>query len=250
MKKILTAVLLAMCTGCTRADSRYYAIDHFYFQEEGDAFREAFAEASIQLYDWYRSIEGNDGVYILHSEHYTDDLLDLWRDNQIYAPVPEKGYWYFAVSEHYLRERGFALSPQESEAIRSGVRLYLLPDTLSQDEQNTMEAHLRTVAVYGLNGSPMIETSFESDPKVSCRTYHFEGTFETEEDGEITNPVVYVCSSENMKYFESESLIATGKKDSYIKLTKEAYEKYVQNGFPEELKDRQITFLPLSQIRN
>nr|MCR4949954.1 hypothetical protein [Solobacterium sp.] len=83
MKKILTAVLLAMCTGCTRADSQYYAIDHFYFQEEGDAFREAFAEASIQLYDWYRSIEGNDGVYILHSEHYTDDLLDLWRDSQI-----------------------------------------------------------------------------------------------------------------------------------------------------------------------
>ena len=53
-----------------------------------------------------------------------------------------------------------------------------------------------------------------------------------------------------MRYFESESLIATGKADSYIKLTEEAYRKHVKDHLPEELKNRNVTFLPISKINN
>ncbi len=251
MKKLLIVFLLLLCAGCSgKENDKYYAIDHFYCPEEGEAFKNAFAEMTVDVYNWYKSIEGADGVYILHSDHYTEDLLDSWRENRIYENVPEKGFWYFCVSENYLRERGYELSGEDSEWIRAGGRLYLIPGTMPSDEQDVMEKFLREDAFYGINGVSLIKTIFETDRKISFKMYEFDGTLETGEDGEIKDPVIYVCSSENMKYYESESLIATGKRDSYIKLTKEAFQEYVENGLPEELKEREITFLPLSKIKN
>ena len=251
MKKLLILLLLMMCTGCaSKADSQYYAIDHFYFREEGDAFVTAFNKTTVDMYNWYKSIEGEDGVYILHSDHYDDALLEEWRSYHVFDNIPEKGFRYFAVSENYLRDRGYVLTEADSEKVRSGVRLYLLPDSMPEEERTIMEAFLREDALHGLSGDPMIPTVFEAEHAIEFRTYHFEGTLETENEGGIKDPVIYVCSSANMRYFESESLTATGKTDSYIKLTKEAYERFVKNSLPEELKERQITFLPLGRIRN
>ena len=250
-KKLLVIIVLILCAGCSSpSGDEYYAIDHFCFKEEGKEFEEAFAKTTVDVYNWYKSIEGEDGVYILHSDHYTEDLLDSWRAHKIYDNVPEKGFWYFAVSENYLRDRGYALSEEDSEWIHSGGRLYLLPGSMPEEELEVMKEYLKEEALYGLTGDPMIRTVFELDPKIEYRIYSFDGTLETEEDGEINDPVIFVCSSENMKFFESESLIATGKRDSYIKLTKDAYERFIKNGFPEEFKERKITFLPLSKIKN
>ena len=251
MKKLIMILAVLLCAGCAaQAKDEYYAIDHFYFKEEGDAFVAAFNKTTVDMYNWYKSIEGEDGVYILHSDHYDDALLEEWRSYHVFDNIPEKGFRYFAVSENYLRDRGYELTKADSEKVRSGVRLYLLPDSMPEEERTLMEAFLKEDALHGLNGDPMIPTVFEAEHAIEFRTYHFEGTLETENEGGIKDPVIYVCSSANMRYFESESLIATGKTDSYIKLTKEAYERFVKNSLPEELKERQITFLPLDRIRN
>ena len=252
-KQFLTAAaaVLLLGAGCSsKAVPPYYAVDHFYFEEEGEAFKEAFEKTTVDMYRWYQSIEGEDGVYLLNSSYYDDELLHQWKSSQIYDSVPEKGFWYFAVSENYLRDRGFELSSEDIEYIRSGRRLYLLPASMPEEERSVMEKYLEEQSLYGLNGHPLIPTAFESAPAFTFMTYHSDVTLETENDGEIQDPVIFVCSCENMKYFESESLIATGRTDSYIKLTEEAYQKYVKNGYPEELKERKITFLPLHRISN
>ena len=47
---MVSTLLLAGCTGV--ATDEYYAIDHFYIAEEGDAFREAFDSLTVATYEW------------------------------------------------------------------------------------------------------------------------------------------------------------------------------------------------------
>ena len=241
---------MLLAAGCSSANDKYYAIDHFYIAEEGDAMREIFNQLTVDTYNWYRSVEGEDGVYILHSDHFTQDILEDWRTYHVYENIPEEDFWYFVVSENYLEDIGFELTEEQKDMINKGIRLYLLPDTLDDAQKETMRKYLEEEAVYGLEIPPMIPTVFQENPETAFMTYHFEKGLDSVTEGEIQNPVIYVASCGNMKYFESESLIATGKADSYIKLTKEAYEKHVRDSFPEELKNRNVTFLPVSKINN
>lgn len=250
MKKILSALLIIMsCAGCAEADDSLYAIDHFLITSKDEQFREDFNQLTVDTYNWYKSIEGEDGVYILHSDHYTDDLLQEWKDHNLYTSIPEDGFWYFTVSVNYLEDNGFILTDEEKELISSGVRLYLLPDSLEQTKAETMQAFLREDSLYGLRDDPMIPTLYEKNRQIEFRTYHFEDGLDSVSEGLIKDPVILAAGCENMKYFESESLIATGRTDSYIKLTKQAYQKFGKN-LPDALKEKKVTFKSLNTISN
>lgn len=239
-----TGLILALTcffAGCS-ANYDYYIIDHFYIPEEGDAFRKSFDEMTIDTYNWYKSIEGEDGVYILHSDYYSDDLLQEWKENHLYQSVPDKGFCYFVVSENYLKDRGYALSEEQSAMIHEGVRLYLLPDTLTDEEIDTMQSFLEEDALMGLDGDTLIDTAFRKKRQISFASYHFEETLETTAEEDVSNPVIYVATCENMKYFEAESLAATGADDGYIKLTDDAFRKYADHALPEKLQKKKVTF--------
>jgi len=235
---IMTALMVAGCS----SNYDYYIIDHFYISEEGDAFRKSFDELTVDTYNWYQSIEGEDGVYILHSDYFDKDLLQEWKDYHIYQTVPGEGFRYFVVSENYLKDKGYTLSVEQSEMIQEGVRLYLLPDTLSADEAEVMQSFLKEDALLGLDEDTLIDTDFRKNKEIAFASYHFEGTLESLTDGDITNPVIFVATCKNMKYFEAESLIATGTDDGYIKLSENAYRKYVKNALPDALKKKKLTF--------
>ena len=245
-KTILCILLLILCCGCTAHD-QYYAIDHFYIKEEGDAFKESVEKLIVDTFNWYRSIEGEDGVYIVHYEFYEKAMMREWKQSGIYQTVPESDLQYLVVSENYLKDSGHELSADEKELIRSGVRLYLLPESLSEEEAETMKAFLEEEALYGLEGGSLIDTAYMKDPRIEFRSYCYDEPLDTLSDGEVRDPIIYVASCENMKYFESESLIATGKKDGYIRLSEEAYRKYAKH-LPQELKDKKVTFKGLSRI--
>ncbi len=250
MKKTAVLFWVLSVTGCSAAADEYYVIDHFYIGEDGDAFRTAFEQLTVDTYHWYCTVEGEDGVYLLHTDDYSGELLDQWRTYEVYAHVPENGFWYVTASVNYLTDRGLELSDEEKQMVQDGVRLYLLPDSLSETEAETMRLFLQEDALYGLDGGSLIDTVFSRERQTAFRTYRFDGTIESMSEGEIRDPVIYVCTGANMKYFESESLIATGRNDSYIKLTAEAYERFAKDGLPEELKEREVTFLPLHKVRN
>ena len=235
---IMTALMVAGCS----SNYDYYIIDHFYVPEEGDAFRQSFDELTADTYNWYQSIEGEDGVYILHSDYFDKDLLQEWKDYHIYQTVPDEGFRYFVVSENYLKDKGYTLSREQSEMIHEGVRLYLLPDTLSADEAEVMQSFLKEDALLGLDDDTLIDTDFRKNKEIAFASYHFEGNLDTFTDEKVLDPVIYVASCENMKYFEAESLVATGTDDGYIKLTENAYRKYADKNLPQQLLDKKLTF--------
>ena len=248
-KAIAVLACLAILPGCSGKDE-YYAIDHFYIPEEGDAFRAAFSQLTVDTYSWYAGIEGEKGVYIVHYDLYTKDLMQEWADLGIYRTVPLDDLKYLVCSPNYLEDSGISLPDEDKELIGDGVRIYLLPDSLSEEEREAITAFLSEDALHGLNDHELIPTAFSNNPRMEFRTYSFSGTLDTLSDGEVRDPVIYAAGTANMRYFESESLIATGVKDGYIKLTEEAYRRYAGDNLPKELKDRKVTFKGLSRIRN
>lgn len=251
MKKVILLVLTMVCTvlvsGCGSAHSEYYTIDHFYIKEEGDQFREAYDQMVVDTYRWYQSIEGSDGVYIIHYDHYDKELMEEWQRSGYMENIPEGDLDYFVLSVNYLEEKGFTFSEDDKEQIMAGVRCYLLPDTFTDEETEAMKRYLTEDALMGLDGDTLIDTPFRQDREIRFQSYHVDESFWTPDGKEVVSPVIYVASSNNMSYFEAESLVATGIPDSYLVLTESAYQKYVKEGLPQSLRDRKLTF---SGIKN
>lgn len=246
---ICSLILLIALSACGSGHDKYYSIDHFYIKQEGDAFREEYNELVQDTYNWYKTIEGKDGVYIIHFEQYSKELLNEWKDSGYMENVPENDLDYYVASVNYLEDRGLPFSDEEKQMIAEGVRYYLLPDTLSDSELQAMKLYLTEDALQGLDEETLTDTVFRHDREIEFRTYHFDGTLEVPGGNEIKHPVIFAASTANMKYFEAESLIATGISDAYIRLTEEACNKYAKD-LPKELKDKKVTFLGLSSMTN
>ena len=248
MKRLLLLLLSLTLLACSAASDAYYAIDHFWISEEGDAFRESFETLTVATFEWYQGIEGEEGVYVVHYDHYSEELLREWQDIGYFETVPDSAVSYLVASPNYLADSGLALSSEDLELAASGVRLYLLPESLSDGEAAVMEAFLTEDALRGLDGGSLIDTTFARDRRIEFRRYSFDGTFKTFSEGEVADPVIYVATCANMRYFESESLIATGLADGYIKLTADAYERYAHD-LPDEMEERQVTFNGVGSMR-
>ena len=220
----------------------YYSLA--YYNYDGD-----FNEFYNDSYSWYKSIENKYGVYIINTSYYNGELLKIWKDENIYKAVPDKAFWYFAASPSYLRQMNIDINENDLNDAKAGVRLYLVPDTLNDDEYAVMSAYLDEEAKYKAEKGA-IKTAFTENKEVKIIRYTPNGsyfTWQSDKGQPVTDdaPVIYVCTSENMKYFESESLIATGI-NSYIKfINKETMEKYTNANI---LKKYNMNFLPSSEI--
>lgn len=220
----------------------YYSLARYNY--DGDFNK--FAEDS---YNWYKSIENNEGVYIINTSYNSDELLNLWRENKVYKTIPNKAFWEFTVSPTYLKEMNISINSQDLEDANKGTRLYLIPSNFTDEDFETMKSYLQEIALYELDKS-IIKTKFVENKNIKIVRYNPNNsyfTWQNEKGQPITDnaPVIYVCTSENMKYFESESLYATGV-DSYIKFSsKEIMEKYTKD---TSLKDYNLSFETSNQI--
>ena len=250
MKKLMVLIFsLILLSGCASKD-KYYTIDRFYTKEEGEAFKKAYDELVVDVYRWYQSIEDSEGVYIMHYEYYSKETLEEWKTSGYMKNIPLNDLDYYVASVNYLEERGMVFKESDRKAIMDGVRYYLLPDSLSEEETEAMKLYLIEDALQGLDGDTLVDTTFRHDRKIEFLTYNTDCALEIPGGDEIKDPVIYVASCSNMKYFEAESLVATGVNDGYIRLTEAAYQKYAKNNLPQELKDRKVTFLGLSKCSN
>ena len=225
---LILVVAPALLSSCKNNETKigvavpdYYAISEFYFDDDFGDFKEFYQDT----YNWYKSIEDKDGVYLAHNACFDDDVLQAWRDYNVYDSVPDNAFWYFTVSPSYLKQMGVDVNAGEIEEAKNGVRLYLVPDTMADGEAKSMESFLKENAVYSASDSD-IKTTFTENLEILIIKYmpnekYFTFPSAQGEELEAAAPVIYICTSENMKYFESESLIATGV-DSYIKFIDEA----------------------------
>lgn len=209
-----SAVLLLWRQGADIPD--YLAFESFFFEGDFDEFR-------ADMFGWYRTIERRDGVLLINAQYYDKDILDGWSAEGVYANVPEEEFLYCAASPSYLDE--IAVNPLDGsiDAAWDGVRLYLLPNTLDENAAEKLKAFLFEDAQkdaerggikngFGIRG----EIRFLEYAPESYYTWRSEIT----QPAADSAPVFYVCTTENMTSFESESLIATGG-DGYIKFKDE-----------------------------
>ncbi len=208
---LLAAILL------NRADfPEYYALKEFFFEGDFDKFR-------ADMFNWYKAAQREDGVMLAETEYYGTDILDDWKSGGVYKNVPEDGFWYFAVSPSYLEEIGLRPLDGSIDEAWDGVRLYLLSNTLNERAAEELKAFLTEDALKAA-GYGGIENGFAQRHEIAFLEYapdkYYTWRSETALPAFDDAPVFYVCTTENMTSFESESLIATGV-DGYIKFKNE-----------------------------
>ena len=216
--------------------------------QDADAFTGQSNTLDQDLYNWYTSIAGKDGVYLIHTDYYDNELLRRWTDSSIYTHTPDNAFWYYTVSPNYLTQLDIQLSGDLLDAAQRGVRLYLLPDTMDAASRENMAAWLEESAVKSIRPGD-IQTAFTKQPSFQFTTYSPKKELFTWSTGAdismtATAPVIYVSTPENMRYFETESLKAVGL-ESYIKFADaQVMADYVQPAALNEyhLSDNALTF--------
>ena len=155
------------------------------------------------------------------------------------------------MSPNYLETLGIHVDAESLEAARAGKRLYLFPDSMTGEEQETIAAWLKDRDTRSLESGD-ISTLFTKDPDFAFASYTPDkdlftwttdlsnqtdasgfldqaGTADPgtssggEEDGgamTVKAPVIYVAVPENMKYTETEGIRVSGL-DGYLKFADE-----------------------------
>ena len=205
------------------------------------------------FYNWYKDISDDDGVYIIKTTYYSDEILNTWKNSRVYKDIPLKPFWLFSYSPSYIKDINLNVDDSILNESKFGTRVYLIPKSYSNDEKNKLETWLTESSTKGI-GEGDINTVFnreknikfvEYSPNSNMFTWNIKSTYENT----CNDPVIYICTPENMTYFQSESLKATGL-DGYIKFAnKSAAEKYLNKDILKkyQLDDNNLEF---TNIRN
>lgn len=192
------------------------------------------------FYDWYKGMYDDNGVYLINTTYYENKLLDGWKQNNVYENIPEKPFWYFSYSANYIKSLNLNVDSSIINEAKSGTRVYLIPKSYSENEKVKLKNWLTESSTKRPHEGD-ISTVFNKEknvkfieytPKDNMFTWNTESTYENT----CTNPVIYICTPENMTYFESENLRANGF-NGYIKfVNRTVAEKYLDKDILEKYK--------------
>ncbi|WP_125981124.1 hypothetical protein [Bifidobacterium goeldii] len=236
--------------------SRYDSLRLLYKESRGTNHTESSGlsgDHMREVYDWYTSIEGKDGVYIANTRHFNTGLLAQWKG--LYEQVPEQAFWYFIASPNYLNDQGFDLDPDTAARAEAGERMFLIPDTMDSAEQERMRGYLTETSMKYKDWTSSIHTTFMDAGKIGFATYHpstplFTWSDDLSQPAETTDPVILVATGADMTPFEAESLGATGLTNSYVKLSETAAQRYTATTYlaQYQLEDNNPIYRPASDF--
>lgn len=224
--------------------------------EEGDDFglarsseSQTFSEDALAFYrDYYYY----PGLYFHYIFEVDQERLDEMRGS--YAAVPNQPYWELTASQSLLEEYDFDLEENWLEEAKQGKRVYLIPDTFSEDDQKQIEQFtLEILATLPDTGKP--QTIFEAEGQVLFHTYTPGPAFNTwskevNQARSVKDPVIYLAHPNNFSFFEYANLFATDL-NAYLKV---ADKETVQEIFTPEslakyhLTDNQISFTSVQSL--
>lgn len=203
------------------------------------------------LYDWYKGMYDDNGVYLIETEYYDNKQLDGWKQNNVYENIPESPFWYFSYSPNYIKSLNLNVDSSIINEAKSGTRVYMIPKSYSENEKvklknwftesSTKRPHEGDISTV-FNKEKNVRF-IEYTPKDNMFTWNTESTYENT----CTNPVIYICTPENMTSFESESIRVSGF-NGYIKFVNKAVaEKYLDKDILEKYKlnDNNLEFTNL-----
>ena len=212
------------------------------------SFNHQSKEFYKDMYNWYKSISEEKGVYIINTTYFSDTMLKDYKANNLYKFIPNRPLWVFKMSPNYLKKMGINVDENAINMAKQGYRVYLIPDNISKDDSNVIKNWLKEKDTRGIREDD-IETVFNKEKKFDFINYHFEGRFfswdtDLEKSLNVKNPVILLTTPNNMTYKESESLVAKGLRSSYMKLDENAVSKYLDSTYLSKfnLDDNNIEF--------
>ena len=195
------------------------------------------------MYKWYKSIAGKDGVYIVSSEIYDNKTLRKNRQSGEVKYVPNNPYCEFVLSPNYLKDTGNNIDPSLVKKANEGTRVYLVSSSINKQDRELIKKSIREEDVDKENPKKIefVEYTFEK----KLFTWNADADYESYTD----KAVVLLSTPNNMIFMEKGSLFASGLKNSYLKFTKEAKQKYINDSNLKkyELLDNKLTFKSVSE---
>lgn len=200
--------------------SGYQILSDISVGQDAASFSGNSKELDQDLYNWYSSIADTTGVYLIQTQYYDSEILAAWQINRTYSSTPTKPVWLFTMSPNYLADLGMTLTADTLEAAKGGVRVYLIPAGMSDEEKEHISKWLQEADTRSLSDGD-IQTIFTQNPSFCFVEYepkqtYFTWTTDEQNSMETNAPVIYVATPQNMKYTETESLKASGL-NGYIK---------------------------------
>ena len=195
------------------------------------------------MYKWYKSIAGKEGVYIVNSAIYDNKTLRKNRESGEVKYVPNNPYCEFVLSPNYLKDTGNNIDPSLMKKANEGTRVYLVSSSINKQDRELIKKSIREEDVDKENSKKIefVEYTFEK----KLFTWNADADYESYTD----KAVVLLSTPNNMIFMEKGSLFASGLKNSYLKFTKEAKQKYINDSNLEkyELLDNKLTFKSVSE---
>ena len=184
-----------------------------------------------RIFDWYNEIHNNSDVLLIKTRFEDRNLLDLWRSNRVYSNIPSEPFWYFVASKSYLDTINIKLSDEIYQQAEEGVRTYLIPSNMDDNCKKNIEKYFEESSVKGIRDSD-IQTTFNKNKEFKFVEYtadspFFTWTTDPEKELYTNNPIIYLCTPQNMTYFESEGLKTTGLNGCIKFRNSEAAKKYL-----------------------
>ena len=215
--------------------SDYFILKSINVGNNQSSFNHQSKELYKDMYNWYKSIYEENGVYIINTTYFSDAMLKDYKANNLYEFIPNRPLWVFKLSPNCLKKMGINVDENAINMAKQGYRVYLIPDNISKDDSNVIKNWLKEIDTRGIREDD-IETVFNKEKKFDFINYHFEGHFfswdtDLEKSVNVKNPVILLTTPNNMTYRESESLIAKGLGSSYIKLDENAVSKYLDSTY-------------------
>ncbi|MEB3025123.1 MULTISPECIES: hypothetical protein [unclassified Parvimonas] len=228
--------------------SDYFILKSVNVGNDQSSFNHQSKEFYKDMYNWYKSISEEKGVYIINTTYFSDTMLKDYKANNLYKFIPNRPLWVFKMSPNYLKKMGINVNENAINMAKQGYRVYLIPDNISKDDSNVIKNWLKEKDTRGIREDD-IETVFNKEKKFDFINYHFEGRFfswdtDLEKSLNVKNPVILLTTPNNMTYKESESLVAKGLRSSYMKLDENAVSKYLDSTYLSKfnLDDNNIEF--------
>ncbi|MDD7368550.1 MAG: hypothetical protein SOW20_03710 [Berryella intestinalis] len=211
---------LAMYSDLSRTRTAWSEYEGWYvvrdFGVGGDRFTGNPMGLSKEMYAWYADHEHDDGVYLANAARYEESAIR----SKVEASTQPRPFWYLAASPSYLEKIGIVVPEDLLEKAERGSRVYLLPRSLDASEEKGMKEFLvASRRPYDSN----IVTPFMDNPEYEFASYDAGRelfTWSTDSNLPVVSDgfVIAVITAKNMAPFESESLVASGLENAYVKL--------------------------------
>lgn len=210
-------------------------------------------EVEKDWYNWYRSIEGREGVYLINTMYYSPLLLQQYKEDKTYTQVPDQPFWSMTASPNYLKRIGLSVPQKAISDAKSGQRIYLIPSQWSASRK-AITLKMLTESDQQ-EGKTIITNAYSRNPQSRVIEYTAPSplfVWNTQRGVQSTSRdvVIKLTTSENMTSFEDESLAAPGLENSYFKLDSTAYRQFANQKYfaGYHLDDNRPEFLTVANF--